>query len=612
MNDPAPAVLSLDFLLWFHLKGLLLLSLAAFFSWLLGSGSAGQRHLCWTSGAVSILLLAAVTPLLGIWTIPVPEWDVRMLMPTTIRVARESPRPSLSGSALPASRAATARTISTGSNLPHQNADIEPLSGGLSSDSSGVIDWLPQGLIWLWGLGLLAGVARILTGELWTRKTLKQAVPLANADIQTLIRDQAQLLGIRKRDIRVRVSQAISSPFICGFRRPVLVLPTEHADWPRQRLRRILVHELAHVKRFDTLSLRLAQLATTVQCLNPLCWIVLGKIREQQELACDDQVLAQNLSRRSYAEDLLWLARQGSALGWQIGALGKASALEGRIRSLLDTRLDHQPLGRRQAGFGLILVAAIALFLGGLGFSHETGTAPFSTQHGWVEVLDQGRIRFDTESTIELEGIGTLRGSSRDRILHFTDPVEILAEGRPAPPGLRLQPNQLLEVRSARGKNFWRIRLAPDPPTRVRGRKVGSARGTSVSFVFEPGEPSFYYLNFSANGLHIQGWVNRALEVGIRLGQAPSVPNLLRVRAVLLDGPADRAGLLVGDEVTAIGGRPATYEEFFLALATRNAGDAVHIRIRRNGETQLFTVQIADSRSPPQRESWKGHKYNSN
>ncbi len=73
MNDPAPAVLSLDFLLWFHLKGLLLLSLAAFFSWLLGSGSAGQRHLCWTSGAVSILLLAAVTPLLGIWTIRSPN-----------------------------------------------------------------------------------------------------------------------------------------------------------------------------------------------------------------------------------------------------------------------------------------------------------------------------------------------------------------------------------------------------------------------------------------------------------------------------------------------------------------------------------------------------------
>ena len=66
-----------------------------------------------------------------------------------------------------------------------------------------------------------------------------------------------------------------------------------------------LLHELAHVKRRDNWTLLLTKLAQTVYWFHPLVWWLSARLSDEQELACDDRVLAAGVSAPAYAEMLI-------------------------------------------------------------------------------------------------------------------------------------------------------------------------------------------------------------------------------------------------------------------------------------------------------------------
>ncbi|HSS67479.1 MAG TPA: PDZ domain-containing protein, partial [Nocardioidaceae bacterium] len=72
---------------------------------------------------------------------------------------------------------------------------------------------------------------------------------------------------------------------------------------------------------------------------------------------------------------------------------------------------------------------------------------------------------------------------------------------------------------------------------------------------------------------------------------ADSIPSGLLVTEVLAGGPADQAGLLVGDVITEIDGDPArSVDQLVLATLTRSAGDALSVTVVREGSTHDLEV----------------------
>ncbi|MCW5559990.1 MAG: hypothetical protein KIT22_19405, partial [Verrucomicrobiae bacterium] len=103
-------------------------------------------------------------------------------------------------------------------------------------------------LAWISGALLLA--AGFWVRNRPVRRLARQAAD-APEDLQAQVREAARALGLR-RIPKLRLSAANHSPAVCGFLRPVILLPAELAGrLTPDALRLVLLHELAHLKRGD-------------------------------------------------------------------------------------------------------------------------------------------------------------------------------------------------------------------------------------------------------------------------------------------------------------------------------------------------------------------------
>jgi len=100
----------------------------------------------------------------------------------------------------------------------------------------------------------------------------------------------------------------------------------------------VLLHELAHVKRFDWLSQLVSEAALAMWWFHPLAWIAAARVRHDAELAADDLVLRAGERPSVYAGHLLDIVRSLRANRDTVGAMAmaRASGFESRLRALLE------------------------------------------------------------------------------------------------------------------------------------------------------------------------------------------------------------------------------------------------------------------------------------
>ncbi len=187
---------------------------------------------------------------------------------------------------------------------------------------------------WLAGFALLAGraVMRTVFGLLIARTDGRPA----NEATQQATREVARQLGVTK-PFRVVVSPRTRVPFVTGFFRARLVLPVTMDSWPSDRLRPVILHELAHLKHHDTFRLILGELVCALYWFNPLVWHSATRARLDQELACDDTVCRHGVRSTDYARLLLHFAAGATAPAHEVPAFARSLGLEVRLHHVLAT-----------------------------------------------------------------------------------------------------------------------------------------------------------------------------------------------------------------------------------------------------------------------------------
>ena len=134
-----------------------------------------------------------------------------------------------------------------------------------------------------------------------------------------LLLDRVFLFALARRATRVNpllfpctfpvhLSPAVPTPLAAGGRAGVL-LPESAEQWDDERRQVILLHEAAHLRRWDHMTLPLALALQALWWFHPLAWLAISRFRAAAEAACDEAVVAAGVSPTTYAEHLIDAAK---------------------------------------------------------------------------------------------------------------------------------------------------------------------------------------------------------------------------------------------------------------------------------------------------------------
>jgi beta-lactamase regulating signal transducer with metallopeptidase domain len=215
-------------------------------------------------------------------------------------------------------------------------------------------------LLAAWGIGAAAALLLLLTRLVHLKRLSRRVEPVDDPRWQGLLQAMARAHGVSRRVDLVR-SPNPAMVVTWGLFRPRIVVPT--CAWSDARIRVVLSHELAHVRRNDWGVQLAASVLQSLYWFHPLAWMAARTLRREAERACDDLVLKAGVAGPDYAGHLLAVARAASSLRAEsaAAAIARPSTLEERIRAMLNVRLNRDPLTRRSRIAAVLIVALVAL-----------------------------------------------------------------------------------------------------------------------------------------------------------------------------------------------------------------------------------------------------------
>ncbi|HUJ71372.1 MAG TPA: M56 family metallopeptidase [Verrucomicrobiae bacterium] len=310
-------------------------------------GAAATRHWVWVTTFVCLLCLPVFVNWFPTWQ--APAWTVPSSLnaglPTSLMLDLAKPARAASTPAAPVTRS---------------GAVVNPrgMETGWSRITQ-MMDWRALVLA-VWLAGALVELARFLGAAVQLHGMARRARPDGDRGRLNLVDELRAEYRIGRR-VRLLLSDESLMPMTWGVWHPIMVLPAGSSDWPVDRLRVVLRHELAHVKRWDCFTQAMAYMACALYWFNPLTWFASRQMRAARELACDDLVLNTGARPSDYAGHLVEIAGHfTSAPRLAAVPMVRTSGLKQRVNAILDPR-------RRRTGVTTMMAAAIALIVFGFG-----------------------------------------------------------------------------------------------------------------------------------------------------------------------------------------------------------------------------------------------------
>lgn len=236
---------------------------------------------------------------------------------------------------------------------PHWSLLISIPSGpGVAGvgNQAGAAPWRwPVALATIWALGALLMLLRAIGGWIVLLRIRHRSSAFQHGDCA-----------------EVRIG-GVNTPLACGVLHPLILLPSSARDWDAGRLRAVLLHESAHVRRADCLAKYVAQGSRALWWWNPLAWIVTARLNREQELACDDAVLSAGIPADTYATVLLDVARECSSPL----AFGCAMAGSAELRRRLARLFEWQPETRRTSPRTAIAIPLLLALMTTVSFAQK-------------------------------------------------------------------------------------------------------------------------------------------------------------------------------------------------------------------------------------------------
>lgn len=297
-------------------------------SWLLRKASAHWRYLLWCLILAKCLLPPLLTVPLALLPVQNPQPDQDSLLTTTISV-----EPLLMPVASPLQIIESPDPVSIINTNPIKPAALPKKC------------WLTLG--WLTGMILFLWLAFWKALRVNSRLAIGRKMPDQNIlnEIECL-KTQLKM----KSFPRIWTLPGIGQPFVWGLVRGDIYLPESFASaGTTQHRRNILMHELAHVLRYDPLLNTLQIIAQAIFFFHPLLWWANRKIRIEREKCCDETAIARLAATpKEYSSaiiDTLIKEYNSQQPVPSLAIVGPLKHIEDRIKTIMKPgrRFYHKP-----------------------------------------------------------------------------------------------------------------------------------------------------------------------------------------------------------------------------------------------------------------------------
>ena len=317
--------------------------------------AAAARHLMWFLALASLPFLPLLSLVQPSWQRPIGSVSTRFNSGNEVALALEL--------APGGEHRARAHEPQTSPAIPGDPAGHKRAAENREIAARFSTSWLVVAFgVWLCGTAL--ALVSMVVGQVRLGKLSRKAHPLLSADWTLLLKEASETLGLRRRVPLWRSADNIM-PLTWGWWRPVVLLPEEAGQWPTERRRIVLLHELAHVKRWDCLTQLVAGVVCSLYWFNPRVWFAARRMCVERERACDDMVLNGGCKASDYASHLVEIARTFRRVP-QVAAIAMArpSGLERRVAAIVAAS-GARRLRPVTVWAGLILLGGLIYCIGG-------------------------------------------------------------------------------------------------------------------------------------------------------------------------------------------------------------------------------------------------------
>jgi bla regulator protein blaR1 len=241
-------------------------------------------------------------------------------------------------------------------------------------------------------------------------------------------------VGLR-RDVALRLSDSNVEPVLSGFWRPTVTIPKglvsrlSPSEWEA-----VVLHELAHAKRWDNWTGAFVHALACVFWFHPLLWWIERRLQSERELACDEMVVRHGAAPRDYVESILEICR--FHLSETVAGVSSvsSSSLTHRLEVImsLSADLQTQRLPRALIGTLVATVTIIPLLAGLTAAPSVHGQSIKSTANARNEGNKQTSISCVSASVDYPEGTVIQNGSGPEQMCaRVLDPGSVDKDGAP-------------------------------------------------------------------------------------------------------------------------------------------------------------------------------------
>lgn len=224
-------------------------------------------------------------------------------------------------------------------------------------------------IAWTYFAGVLFMTVRLTTGLRGGQSLRRQSLPVEDAGLLAMVREQATLIGLRCVPA-IAYCERISVPIVIGIVRPMILLPaTLVSGLSSDQLQALVTHELSHIRRYDLLVNLLQRIVEALLFFHPAVWSVSRRVSIERENVADDAVVAAGWPAVRYADALVRMAELSStmrspSLAIQVAALAatgnSSSEFKRRVIRLLDGSASSQI---RLSGIGVLAMTLVTVSL---------------------------------------------------------------------------------------------------------------------------------------------------------------------------------------------------------------------------------------------------------